>query len=284
LLLPVALWIGLFLRGTYSVREHTGALLAFIWQLQSGLIVALLLQGDAQISLILGQAVMLGAIMTLLTTVQPLPIGVAACAALLFFYAPASPMFWQWYVSNLLCVCLPSLLLGRWTAQATHIYLRAILQTICWACLLLWLFPFTVFHQLKSGWEPLLNRSALNNMLFLAPMIVPGLLLLSASYQFSVEGNGTGFPYDPPEKLVTKGIYAYISNPMQLGICVLMLCWGFALMSIWICASAFVALFLFIVFKDICNGSCAIGKSDQNWQAYQREVPKWIPRLTPWTS
>ena len=58
--------------------------------------------------------------------------------------------------------------------------------------------------------------------------------------------------------------------------------WGVMTESAWVSLSAIVAVFLFIVFKDICNGSCAIGEQDPHWAIYQKEVPKWIPRMTPW--
>ena len=112
-------------------------------------------------------------------------------------------------------------------------------------------------------------------------MIIPTSLIISALYQFAVEGGGTAFPYDPPKKLVTGGIYRYISNPMQTGICILMGWYGIVLQSAWIIFSAVIAVILFIVFKDVCNGSCAIGKESEAWQAYQAAVPKWMPRFTP---
>ena len=45
---------------------------------------------------------------------------------------------------------------------------------------------------------------------------------------------------------------------------------------------AVIAVILFIVFKDVCNGSCAIGKESEEWQTYQVAVPQWMPRFTPW--
>jgi len=44
-----------------------------------------------------------------------------------------------------------------------------------------------------------------------------------------------------------------------------------------------VALALSLAFKDVCNGSCAIGQRDPNWAIYQRKVPNRIPRRTDWT-
>jgi protein-S-isoprenylcysteine O-methyltransferase Ste14 len=284
LLLPVAVWIGLFLKGRFTTREHTAALLAFVWQFQASLIVALVFTPNrVLIALLIGQSVTIGAVNSLLLIKRGVLYCIAVSAFLLFVFKPVTGLFSLWYLVSLLFVCVPSLLLASWTAWNSHIYLRATLQTLCWACLLLWFFPNAVFSQLHGGWEILLNRSLVGNAIYLTPLLVPGLILLNATYQFAVEGNGTGFPYDPPDRLVTKGIYAYFSNPMQVGICLLMLFWGVALMNAWICASAAIAVFLFVVFKDICNGSCAIGKTDPNWEAYQCNVPRWLPALKPWS-
>lgn len=283
LLLPVAVWIGLFLKGRFTARDHSAALLAFVWQFQASLIVAILFTPNrVLIGLLIGQSVAIGAVNSLLLIKRGVGYCVALGAVLLFFFEPVTIPFSLWYLASLLFVCVPSLLLASWTVWNSHIYLRATLQMLCWACLLLWFFPNMVFMQLHGGWEILLNRSLVWNLALLTPMLVPGLIILSAAYQFAVEGNGTGFPYDPPDRLVATGIYAYISNPMQLGICILMLFWGVALMSAWICASALIAVFLFVVFKDICNGSCAIGKTDPSWEAYQRNVPRWLPAFKPW--
>jgi protein-S-isoprenylcysteine O-methyltransferase Ste14 len=282
LLAPVAVWIGLFLSARFSTREYTAALLSSIWQLQAGLIVALLIAPDkVSIGLLIGQSVTMGAVSALLFIRLGVGYCIAFSAVMLFFYGSMTGMVGLWYWASLFLVTVPSLLLASWTARASHIYLRSILQILCWACLLLWFFPNAVFNQMHGGWDILLKRTLLWNAVFVMPMMLPGFILLAAAYQFAVEGNGTGFPYDPPDRLVTKGIYAHISNPMQLGICLLMAFWGMALISIWICASAFVAVFLFVVFKDICNGSCAIGKTDPNWDTYQRSVSRWLPALKP---
>ncbi|HVO02950.1 MAG TPA: hypothetical protein VMT54_12150 [Candidatus Cybelea sp.] len=53
--------------------------------------------------------------------------------------------------------------------------------------------------------------------------------------------------------------------------------------SLAVSVSPCVAVLLFIVFKDVCNGSSAIGEHDPNWAIYRREVRSWIPRLAPFT-
>jgi protein-S-isoprenylcysteine O-methyltransferase Ste14 len=286
LLVPVAIWITLLLSRQFSAKENTGALLAFIWHFQAALIITLWFSSkqiaELHYDVLLGQAALIGAVNFLALGKKGFAMMAFACLPALVFYVPewqTAPMF---FVLIVLLAAFPALVLAICTARSSHIYVRSVLQALMWACLLLWLFPSMVFVQTHHSWQVLLSRPLWQQGVIAVPLIIPAFFILSALYHFAVEGNGTGFPYDPPVKLVTKGAYAYISNPMQLGICLMMLWWGVMLGSAWISLSAFGSVFLFVVFKDICNGSCAIGETDKNWARYQSEVPRWIPRLRPW--
>jgi protein-S-isoprenylcysteine O-methyltransferase Ste14 len=148
---------------------------------------------------------------------------------------------------------------------------------------LAWFLPSLIFQNDNHSWHTFLARSGFQNVLYMLPLLAPGTLIFLALKEFAVEGRGTAFPYDPPKKLVATGIYAYISNPMQIGICTFMAWWGIVLSSWPVTASSVIAFLLFVVFKDVCNGSCSISKIDPDWARYQAEVPKWIPRRNAWT-
>lgn len=300
LLLPTFLWVMLFVRNQYSVIQYSGSLLGFIFQFQASLVFNIVLLDfgyctftstdiplfyGVPIDFILGQALLTPVIYLLL---RKLPIWVSLIVALLLqvgIYDFASMVVIHSPFTQLtVLTVIPSLLLATYTAQDSHIYLRATLQAICWACFLTWFFPSLIFQNTHHSWDVFLNRPLWQNMLYLIPLIVPTVILISALWQFAVEGRGTAFPYDPPKKLVTGGIYGYISNPMQLGICLLVAWEGVMLESVLLSFSAIVAVLLFIVFKDICNGSCRIAQLDHNWERYQSAVPKWLPRSKPWKS
>lgn len=303
LLMPVAAWVALFVGQKFSVRQHSGAFLAFVWQFQSSLILNILIVRfefwdfettahhlyGVPIDALIGQAVLLGSLNSLILQKSSFVLKVMlAVIGLLLIYGYSDiiapqPFWWLGIVLLTSVSVIPSLLIAEWTAKDRHVYLRSILQTFGWACLLLWLFPSTIFEHTNDDWQLLLTRPVWLNTLYVLPLVLPATLLLSAIWQFAVEGGGTAFPYDPPKILVTKGVYAYLSNPMQVGICLLVAWWGVMTGSVLVSLSALVAAFLFVVFKDICNGSCAIGDQDPNWDIYQKQVPKWLPRITPWT-
>ena len=300
LLIPLALWTAVFINPGIPRKEITASFLGFLWAFISGLILnSFFIQlgllnitiGDnlfygVPLDWIFAQAIMLGALIPLGRLSgwsKPVQLILQVVAIVLLYYTVGLKLFTLnslvILLSSTLLVAIPSRMLSTYTANDSHIRIRSSLQALAWASLLLWLFPSTVFYLTNDNWFSLLQRDLIITAIYCLPLLIPASLLISALYQFATEGNGTAFPYDPPKNLVTGGIYQYISNPMQLGICLMMGWWGVVIQSMWISISALIALILFIVFKDVCNGSCAIGNGNPQWESYQQAVPKWIPNF-----
>jgi len=182
----------------------------------------------------------------------------------------------------LVAVAAPAQALASWTASDRHVYARSVLQSLIWVALLLWIFPSMALAAEGRDWSEALQRTSRELWLWLVPLALPASLVIAALWQFASEGNGTGFPYDPPKRLVCHGIYAHISNPMQLGIVLLMGWWGVVLQSPVVLVSAPVAALLFIVFSGVCSGISNVAISDPKWRRYKRDVPSWRPRASPW--
>jgi protein-S-isoprenylcysteine O-methyltransferase Ste14 len=68
-------------------------------------------------------------------------------------------------------------------------------------------------------------------------LAVPALLGLTAMQEFVLRGRGTPVPFDPPRRLVTTGIYAYVRNPMQLSAVLLLFLSGAVLQNAWVAAA-----------------------------------------------
>jgi hypothetical protein len=117
----------------------------------------------------------------------------------------------------------------------------------------------------------------------LQALALPGLLGLTAVQEFVTRGGGTPVPFDPPRRLVTTGVYAYIANPMQLSAVVLLLLVGLVVRNPWVAAAG--------VMAHIYSAGLAGWDEDEDlrrrfggaWMAYRSAVPRWIPRLRPWT-
>jgi hypothetical protein len=182
----------------------------------------------------------------------------------------------------LFAVAAPAHALAAWTADDSHVGARSLLQGMLWTGFLLWGFPSIALAAEGRDWSIFLERTPSQHIFWLIPLAVPATLITAALWQFAREGGGTGFPYDPPKRLVCHGIYAYLSNPMQLGIVLATAWWGVVLQSPVVLTSAPVAALLFIVFSDVCSGVSNVAINDPGWRVYKRNVPAWRPRLSPW--
>ena len=304
--LPAMILVYFFVEQDLPLKRWVGGLFATIWQFQWRLILWAggvelglwqfktdqMLFLNVPIDIVLGFALLLGflpriVMKALFKTSNPIILLVILFIVefdLIIIFLPIRSFtsgsdYWLLLIASLAIV--PSVFLAHWTEQSEHVYLRSLLQNTSWAILLLWLFPSIIFHYTMDSWQPFLDLvlegDFLTKFLYLSPLVIPAVLILNALYVFAKQGQGTGFPYDAPKYLVTTGIYRYISNPMQLGIVLMMSFWGVILQSTYVLVSAAVAFVLFLVFKNVCNGSCQLGVTDPEWEKYQARTPKWIP-------
>ena len=300
LLLPLSLWAWLIIKPRWSSRKNTATFLGFVWSFLASLILNVLFLSTntlifsvhdnlfygVPLDWIIAQSIIMGALVPL-TRLWGWNIGLRillqiSLIALIYSIGNVilHGMALAWVIFFVTALsAIPAMLLSDWTATDTHIGKRSFLQSLAWAILLFWFFPSLIFHLTIDNWSGLLQRDVFIISIYLLPLLLPAYLLINALYNFAVQGGGTAFPYDPPKRLVTQGVYRYISNPMQVGISLAMGWWGIVIQSIWITISAIIAILLFIVFKDVCNGSCAIGLNNHEWEEYQRTVPKWLPRF-----
>lgn len=300
LLLPLGLWAWLIIYQRWTSREITATFLGFVWSFHTSLILNIIFLSTntfkfsvhdnlfygVPLDWIISQSIIMGALVPLArlwgwNTGLRLLLNVSLITLIYTFgNVILDGMTLAWIVFFVTALAaIPAMFLSDWTATDTHIGKRSVLQALAWTIFLFWFFPSSIFHLTVDNWLVLLQRDVFNIGLYLLPLLLPAYLLISALYYFAIQGDGTAFPYDPPKRLVTQGVYRYISNPMQVGISLAMGGWGIVIQSLWVSVSAVIAVILFIVFKDVCNGSCAIGLNNPEWDEYQRTVPKWWPRF-----
>ncbi len=107
-------------------------------------------------------------------------------------------------------------------------------------------------------------------------------LIVSTVRLFVVRGKGTPAPWDPPAKLVVAGPYRYVRNPMLSGVVLFLLAEALVLRSwpiaAWTCI--FIAMATaFFVFAEEPGLERRFGDA---YRAYRTNVPRWLPRPTPW--
>jgi protein-S-isoprenylcysteine O-methyltransferase Ste14 len=109
---------------------------------------------------------------------------------------------------------------------------------------------------------------------------VPG--LVDSFARFALQGLGTPAPIAPTRKLVATGLYRYVRNPMYVAVVVVIL--GQALLfSDWRLLS-YAALFWLIchIFVVVYEEPTLERTFGAEYEDFRANVPRWIPRLTPW--
>ena len=110
-----------------------------------------------------------------------------------------------------------------------------------------------------------------------------GLWLMASTMRlFARRGEGTPAPWDPPKNLVVAGVYRRVRNPMISG--VIFALWGEALLLQSLPLAAWALLFMLgnMVYIPNFEEPGLEKRFGADYRAYKDNVPRWIPRLTPW--
>jgi protein-S-isoprenylcysteine O-methyltransferase Ste14 len=116
-----------------------------------------------------------------------------------------------------------------------------------------------------------------------ALMIAAGIAIVLDSFaRFALQGLGTPAPILPTRHLVVSGLYQYVRNPMYVGVFWIVLGQGLLLGNGRLLAYGvllWLGFHLFIVGYEEPTLRRSFGPE---YEAFRRNVPRWIPRLSPW--
>jgi protein-S-isoprenylcysteine O-methyltransferase Ste14 len=109
---------------------------------------------------------------------------------------------------------------------------------------------------------------------------VPG--LIDSFARFALQGLGTPAPVAPTQHLVVTGLYRYVRNPMYVAVTSIIL--GQALLFADLRLVVYGALFWLVCHVFVLGyEEPALARSfGAQYRAYCANVPRWVPRLTPW--
>jgi protein-S-isoprenylcysteine O-methyltransferase Ste14 len=97
-------------------------------------------------------------------------------------------------------------------------------------------------------------------------------------YDFAVTGRGTPAPIDPPKRLVVRGLYRHVRNPMYVGVLLTIAGWA-ALSGSWAVAKYGVGIaLLFHLFVVFVEEPMLQGQFGDAYEKYRADVPRWVPR------
>ena len=114
-------------------------------------------------------------------------------------------------------------------------------------------------------------------------LIGAGLYLVLATIRMFVTiGKGTLAPWDPPQKLVVTGIYRYVRNPMISGVIALVAGQALLLGSVPLLLYALLIFAINAVYIPLSEEPGLRRRFGQSYDDYASEVPRWLPRRTPY--
>lgn len=142
-------------------------------------------------------------------------------------------------------------------------------------------FLLTRLSDVDSRWPA--EAWALIAQAFALLLVVVGVLLFAWTIRlFGSVGRGTLAPWDPTKQLVVVGPYRYVRNPMISSVLVMQLAIA-TFFGSWV-ALAWFAFFVCLnaTYLILAEEPQLRRKFGESYRIYCEQVPRWIPRTTPW--
>ncbi|WP_308915991.1 methyltransferase family protein [Jannaschia sp. LMIT008] len=279
-----ALFAGLYGLGTIFVT-HQIALAAGWWRFGGEALMLVGMPAD----ILVGGALLFGPVLHLAAP-RANPFLIAG-AIVMFLHVPffaSLPPFvqpgpgWLAGVAFVFLVAhVPALWLARWTSENRKLGPRATLLAFGFGWLAFGLLPSAVMRAMGGGWGDLPTAWSVLGAaaVVLAPIQLVG---LAGVQMFVLRGNGTPVPLDPTDRLVRAGIYAYVTNPMQLCTAATWVVMGLVLGNVWIALMAGMAWVFVRGMVRWHHRHDLLVRFPDGWPEYRANVPEWLPRWRPW--
>jgi protein-S-isoprenylcysteine O-methyltransferase Ste14 len=99
---------------------------------------------------------------------------------------------------------------------------------------------------------------------------------------FATVGKGTLAPWEPPQRPVVRGLYRHVRNPMISGVLFVLL--GESVLTASMPLFRWFLIFVVInaIYIPLLEEPMLVNRFGDDYMTYKRNVPRWIPRLTPW--
>jgi protein-S-isoprenylcysteine O-methyltransferase Ste14 len=114
-------------------------------------------------------------------------------------------------------------------------------------------------------------------LLALGHALVVGTVVL-----FAKVGEGTLAPWDPTRRLVVRGPYRRVRNPMISGVLFIVLGEAALLRSVPLLIWFGAVLVVNAIYLPLVEEPGLVRRFGHDYEAYRANVPRWLPRLRPW--
>jgi protein-S-isoprenylcysteine O-methyltransferase Ste14 len=114
-------------------------------------------------------------------------------------------------------------------------------------------------------------------------VFVVGFLLFAASLRrFVTEGEGTLAPWDPPRRLVVRGPYRFVRNPMISGLIFVLFSEALILLSRPHAEWGATFLLINLIYIPLLEEPMMVARFGDDYREYCRHVGRILPRLRAW--
>lgn len=113
----------------------------------------------------------------------------------------------------------------------------------------------------------------------LLPLLFGAIICLWCFWDFISFGEGTPAPIDPPKKLVVDGLYRFVSNPMYIGIILIIFGEAVLFSSLLLLAYMLVVFLIFHLFVIGYEEPALKSTFGESYEKYRASVPRWLIRL-----
>lgn len=113
--------------------------------------------------------------------------------------------------------------------------------------------------------------------------ILLGLILMAKTIRlFITVGQGTLAPWNPTQRLVVRGVYRYVRNPMITGVWCILLGESVIFGSPWLLGWFGIFAAVNMIYIPLVEEPGLVKRFGDDYRLYKQNVPRWIPRLKPW--
>ncbi len=115
-------------------------------------------------------------------------------------------------------------------------------------------------------------------LLWSAPLFLLGAgIYFWCLWNFAVTGRGTPAPIDPPKRLVVRGLYRHVRNPMYLGVLLVVAAWAAVSGSGRVVEYGLGVAVVFHLFVVLVEEPLLRHRFGASYEAYCRAVSRWLP-------
>jgi protein-S-isoprenylcysteine O-methyltransferase Ste14 len=113
-------------------------------------------------------------------------------------------------------------------------------------------------------------------------LICAGLVPVVHSFTEFFRAGGTPIPVAAPPRLVVRGYYRYVRNPIYVGFLIILIGQALLFGSLGLAEYTAVAWCIGAAGARWYEEPILARKFGARYEAYRRGVPAWLPRLRPW--